>query len=97
MTYINMLDRNEYNRSRANDIINTILYAADNFEMTMGSKPTVFMSYDVFAVLCAGAEKYLVVYNIDDHEVNMICGYEIELIKCRSGVLYLGYQLSLPL
>ena len=98
MTDINMLDRYEYNRTRANDIINTILYAAENFEMAMGLKPTVFMSYDIFAILVAGVDSNIVVHNIIKHQTtHSICGYDVELIKENSEVLYLGYQVGLPL
>ena len=48
---IEMFNPWENQKSKAEQIINTILMQADFFEIRTGMKPTVFMSYDIFALL----------------------------------------------
>ena len=42
MTAMKMFDKADHVRRYANEVLNTILYAAHNFEHVMTLKPTVF-------------------------------------------------------
>ena len=80
---------------KGNQIIETIKVQADFFEMKNRVKPTIFMSYDLFA-LVAAASRDLVVYRIDKHQTgHTICGYDLEIIHQGKELLYVGYKVLL--
>lgn len=85
----------EQERRKGEQIIQTILLQADFFEMKTRVKPTIFMSYDLFALVVA-AMGDLVAYSVDEtRAVRTICGYDLELIHPGSGLLYIGYNVIL--
>lgn len=85
----------EQKRYRGEQIIQTILLQADFFEMKTRMKPTIFMSYDLFA-LVAAATKDLLVYRVDKTQTgHTICGYDLELINHGEELLYVGYKVLL--
>lgn len=80
---------------KGNQIIETIKLQADFFEMRTKVKPTIFMSYDLFA-LVAVATKDLVVYKVEHAQpVHTICGYDLEIIHHGNELLYVGYKVLL--
>lgn len=80
---------------KGNQIIETIKLQADFFEMRNRVKPTIFMSYDLFA-LVAAATRDLVVYRVDKHQTgHTICGYDLEIIHQGKDLLYVGYKVLL--
>lgn len=92
---IELIDTWEQKKHKGNKIIETILVQADFFEMRNRVKPTVFMSYDLFALVTA-ATNDLVVYGIDDSQpIRTICGYDLELIHPGRELLYVGYKVVL--
>ena len=61
----------------------------------MRVKPTIFMSYDLFALVVA-ATKDLVTYKLDENRpINNICGYDLEIIHHGSELLYVGHKVLL--
>lgn len=94
---VKMIDPYEQAKARAEGIINTILYAANNFEQCFCVKPTVFMSYDIFALVAAGTRDLLKARIDRDKTPHTICGYDLELIHQGSELLYIGYRVGLPL
>lgn len=97
MIDIKFIDPGEQVRARADSIINTILYAANSFEQRMYIKPTIFMSYDIFAIVAAGTKDLLLARIDRDKTPHTICGYDLEIIHQGSELLYVGYRVSLPL
>ena len=95
MKDIEMIDTWEQQKHKGEQIIHTILLQANYFEQAMRVKPTVFMSYDLFALVVA-ATKDLVVYRLEENRpVNTICGYDLELINHGQELLYVGYKVIL--
>lgn len=84
----------EQKRHKCEQIIQTILLQADFFEMKTRLQPTVFMSYDLFA-LVAATDK-LIVHRVDENQIaHTICGYDLEIIHHGTDLLYLGYKVLL--
>jgi hypothetical protein len=85
----------EQKRYKGNQIIQTILAQASFFEMKNSVKPTIFMSYDLFA-LVAAATRDLLVYKLDKNQTaHTICGYDLEIIHQGKELLYVGYKVLL--
>ena len=96
MTDIKMIDTWEQTKYRADKIISTIQLQADFFEMRTRIKPTIFMSYDLFAIVAAGLRDVLLVRRLDKNQiVHTICGYDLELIHQGSELLYVGYKVDM--
>ena len=92
---IEMIDTWEQTKYKAEQIINTIQLQADFFEMRTRIKPTIFMSYDLFALVAAAARD-LLVHRIDKNQpAHTICGYDLELIHQGYNLLYVGYNVDL--
>ena len=80
---------------KGNQIIETIKMQADFFEMRNRVQPTIFMSYDLFALVVA-ATKDLVAYRVENNRpVQTICGYDLEFIQHGQELLYVGYKVIL--
>lgn len=80
---------------KGNQIIETIKLQADFFEMRTRVKPTIFMSYDLFALVAAAA-KDLLVYKVDKTQTgHTICGYDLEITHQSKESLYIGYKVVL--
>ena len=95
MADIEMIDTWEQQRRKGEQIIETILVQADFFEMRNRVKPTIFMSYVLFA-LVAAATRDLVVHRIDKNQTaHTICGYDLEIIHHSKESLYVGYKVIL--
>ena len=88
---IEMFNSWENQKSKAEQIINTILMQADFFEIRTGIKPTVFMSYDIFALLVYNARDIFLVHT--DNTPQSICGYDFEILQQGEDLLYVGYRL----
>lgn len=85
----------EQTKHKAQQIIETLLVQTDFFEMRNRVKPTVFMSYDLFAIVVAAARD-LVIYRVDKTQTgHTICGYDLELIHHGKELLYVGYKVLL--
>ena len=85
----------EQERRKGEQIIQTILLQADFFEMKNRVKPTIFISYDLFALVVA-TTKDLVVYRLEENRpVHTICGYDLEFIHYGQELLYVGYKVIL--
>ena len=90
----------EQKRRKGEQIIQTILLQADFFEMRTRVKPTIFMSYDLFALVAAANRdafvREVLVHRIDKNQTpHTICGYDLELIYQGSELLYVGYKVIL--
>jgi hypothetical protein len=86
----------EQTKYRAEQLISTILLQADFFEMRTRIKPTVFMSFDLFAIVVA-ATRDIVVHRIDRNQTaHTIGGYDLELIHQGTNLLYVGYKVNMP-
>ena len=89
------LDTWEQQKHKAQQLIETILIQADFFEMRNRVKPTVFISYDLFALIVA-ATRDLVVYQVDKTQTgHTICGYDLEITHQSKESLYIGYKVVL--
>ena len=92
---IKPIDTWEQAKHKAEQIISTIKLQADFFEMRTRIEPTVFMSYDLFAIVAA-ATRDILVRRIDKNQpVHTICGYDLELIHQGYNLLYVGYKVDL--
>ena len=92
---IKIVDTWEQQKHKGEQIIQTILLQADFFEMKNRVKPTIFMSYDLFALVVA-ATRDLVVYRLEENRpIQTICGYDLELIHRGQELLYVGYKVLL--
>ena len=89
---IEMFNPWEDQKPKAEQILNTILMQADFFEIRTGIKPTVFMSYDIFALLAYNARNMLLVHP-DKNTPQSICGYDLEILQQGEDLLYVGYRL----
>lgn len=88
-----MIDTWEQKKYKAEQVINTVKMQADFFEMKTRIQPTVFMSYDLFA-LVAATDK-VIVHKVDKNQTaHTICGYDLEIIHQGTDLLYLGYKVS---
>lgn len=90
-----MIDTWEQQKYKAQQIINTIQLQADFFEMRTRINPTIFMSYDLFAIVAAGARDMLVRRIDENQPVHTICGYDLELLHQGSNLLYVGYKVEI--
>ena len=80
---------------KANILIDTIQLHASLFESRVGFKPTVFMSYDLFAIL-VGATTDVIMARCDKHKtIHTVCDYDLELLHSGSKLLYLGYSINM--
>ena len=92
---IKIVDTWEQQKHKGEQIIQTILLQADFFEMKNRVKPTIFMSYDLFALVVA-ATRDLVVHRLEENRpIQTICGYDLELIHHGQELLYVGYKVIL--
>lgn len=87
----------EQKRHKGEQIIQTILLQADFFEMKTRVKPTIFMSYDLFALVAAvnrdALGREVLLHRIDKNQIpHTICGYDIEFIHPGTELLYVGYK-----
>lgn len=89
---IKMFNSWEDQKPKAEQIINTILMQAEFFEIRTGIKPTVFMSYDIFALLAYDARDMFLVHP-DKNTPQCICGYDLEILQQGEDLLYVGYKL----
>ena len=80
---------------KGNQIIETIKIQADFFEMRNRVKPTIFMSYDLFALVAAAGRELIVSRLPKDQTAHTLCGYDLELIQPGREVLYVGYKVLL--
>lgn len=79
---------------RAEQLISVVKNQAALFEMRTRYEPTIFMSYDLFSLLKDSDQT--LVHRLDETQVtHTICGYEIELLRYGSNLLYVGYKVSL--
>ena len=90
----------EQKKHKGEQIIQTILLQADFFEMKTRVKPTIFMSYDLFALVVAvnrdAFGREVLFHKIDKNQTpHTICGYDLELIHQGSELLYVGYKVIL--
>ena len=90
----------EQKRYKSNQIIETIKLQADFFEMKTSVKPTIFMSYDLFALVAAvnrdAFGREVLLHRIDKNQTpHTICGYDLELIHQGKELLYVGYKVLL--
>ncbi len=92
---IKMPDTWEQQKYKAQQIINTIQLHADFFEMRTRIKPTIFMSYDLFAIVAAGMRDMLTHKFDKNQPTHTICGYDLELIHQGANLLYVGYKIEL--
>lgn len=87
-------DDYEVAKERADRILDTILQGVSYFEYYVRIKPTVFMSHDVLAIVARYRNEAITSYKYG--EPLTVCGYELKLALGKN-MLYLGYQLSMPL
>ena len=87
-------DDNKVVKERAERILDTILQGASYFEHYVRIKPTVFMSHDVLAIVVKARNDAITSYKYG--EPITVCGYDLKLTLGKD-MLYLGYQLSMPL
>ena len=93
MIDIKPIDTWEQAKYKAEQLIETILLQTNYFEQSMRVKPTVFMSYDLFALIAAGSRD-LLLYRMDKNQpIHTICGYDLEIIHQGSELLYIGYKI----
>ena len=92
---IEPIDTWEQTKQLAEQIINTIQLQADFFEMRTSIQPTIFMSYDLFAIVAAGTRDMIVRRIEENKPVHTICGYDLELIHQGMELLYVGYKVIL--
>ena len=85
----------EQTKQLAEQIINTIQLQADFFEMRTRIQPTIFMSYDLFAIVAAGMRDVLVRRIDKNQPAHTICGYDLELIHQGNNLLYVGYKVEI--
>ena len=76
------------------ELVNTILYDAENIENATRQKPTIFMTTDLIAILTAW-ENMELRCGIEDGRT-IFAGYEVERIQGENK-LYVGYRVSVPL
>lgn len=94
-TDVKMLDTFKQTKHRAEHIIQNILLHANFFEQSMRAKPTIFVSYDIFAILAAGTRD-LLLYRLDQTKTpHTICGYDLEIIHQCKELLYVGYKVNM--
>ena len=92
---IEMIDTWEQQKHKGEQIIQTILVQAGYFEMQNRVKPTVFMSYDLFALVVAATRDLLLYKSDKSQPVHTICGYDLEIIQPGTNLLYIGYKIEM--
>ena len=92
---IEMIDTWEQKVYKGNQIIETIKLQADFFEMRNRVQPTIFMSYDLFALVAAASRDLIVSRLPKDQTAHTICGYDLEIIHQGKELLYVGYKVLL--
>ena len=85
----------EQRKYKAQQLIETILVQADFFEMKTRTRPTVFMSPDLFQLIAAYSRDLIVSRLPKDQTANTICGYDLEILYDRKELLYVGYKVLL--
>ena len=85
----------EQRKYKAQQLIETILVHADFFEMKTRTRPTVFMSHDLFQLIAAYSRDLIVSRLPKDQTANTICGYDLEILYDRKDVIYVGYKVLL--
>ena len=91
---VEMIDKNIERFHKAEKLIWNIQQQADLFEMRTGIEPTIFMSYDLFALLVASLQD-VVLHRIDKNQTaHTVCGYDCALIHQGSNLLYVGYKVD---
>ena len=92
MDKIEKVDTWEQQKHKADRIVQNILLHANFFEQKMGVKPTIFVSYDIFATIAAGTRD-LLLFRLDQTQTpHTICGYDLEIIHQGHELLYVGYK-----
>jgi hypothetical protein len=92
---IEMVDKSRENFYKAEALLYTIQQQAYFFEMRTGMRPTIFMSYDFFAIL-VGSFRDVVAHRLDKcQSAHTVCGYDLEIIAHGKEVLYVGYKINL--
>ena len=82
----------EQSKDKAHQLIENIKLQANFFEVKVGIKPTIFISYDLFALLAATSRE-LIAHRIEKHlPAHTICGYDLEIIHQGSELFYIGYK-----
>jgi hypothetical protein len=80
---------------RADILLWTIQQQADLFQMQTGLEPTIFMSYDLFALLVSSFKDAILFRVGEGQSVHTICGYDLELIQHGKELLYVGYKINI--
>lgn len=92
---VEMVDTWEQKRRVADRLISNIILQADLFEMRTRYKPTVFISYDLFALVAASPDK-VVAHKTDNYQMaHTICGYDLEIIHQGKNLFYVGYKVDM--
>lgn len=81
-------------KEKSDRILETILQGASYFEHCVRIKPTVFMSHDVLWIITRANMDAVTSYKYG--EPLTVCGYDIKM-TFGENVLYLGYELSMPI
>ena len=74
------------------NLFHNILYHVENFEMTFGCKPTIFITPDLFNSL-AHNYRHELVFTASRDEPDMFCGFPIEQIRSNKSGVSIGYKL----
>ena len=95
-----MINNWEQKQQKVAQLISIIQMHADLFEMRTRYEPTVFMSYDLFALIAAvnrdAIGKEVLLTRLDENKpAHTICGYDLELIQPGSNLLYVGYKVDM--
>ena len=74
------------------NLVHNILYHAEKFEMSVGCKPTIFITPDLFNSI-ARNYKYDLVFSIVKDQPDMFCGYPVEQIRSNKSGVSIGYKI----
>lgn len=74
------------------NLVHNILYHAENFEMRIGYKPTIFITPDLFNSLAVNY-KYDLRFTVAKYEPDTFCGYPIEQIRSNKSGVSIGYKI----
>ena len=74
------------------NLLYNLLYHAENFEMRMGHKPTIFITPDLFNSLAVNY-RYDLRFTAAKDEPDTFCGYPIEQIRSSKSGVFIGYKI----
>ncbi len=74
------------------NLVHNILYHAEKFTMTVGCKPTIFITPDLFNSI-ARNYKYDLIFTAAKDQPDMFCGYPIEQIRSNRSGVSIGYKI----